>query len=197
MHHDNEHLMINLLKILTAETIILLIIGFGLLGKNLKRILCFRSSTTTSSESFWLQLITGLLVLFSALGNFGANKPAPTPISWIGAVVFLIGGIVQLLARMHLYDDKTLQERLTSGFGAAQIGIYSKLRHPGQTSLLLLLLGACLALDSGWSLALYAILFIPSTLYRISQQEKRLRDQFGERYLAYQSDTKRIIPAIF
>ena len=54
-----------------------------------------------------------------------------------------------------------------------------------------------LVYTSGGLFALFALLFIPSTLYRISQQERILREQFGERWLTYTSDSKRIIPFIY
>jgi len=40
-------------------------------------------------------------------------------------------------------------------------------------------------------------LFLPSVLYRISQEDQALMDQFGDRYMSYKEDTKRIIPGVF
>ncbi|RJQ19948.1 isoprenylcysteine carboxylmethyltransferase family protein [Candidatus Woesearchaeota archaeon] len=189
--------MVNMLKVLVAVAVLLIIIGLGLLGKNLKRAWLFRSAKTNSSESLVLEAVSAGIVTFFAVTHYTRNDPAVNPLMWIGLFVFFAGGIVQLIARKHLYDDYSFEKRLHSGFEAAQTGIYSKLRHPSQTALLLFLLGLCLVTDSLWGLGVFVVLFIPSVLYRISQEEQKLLDQFGERYEAYRSDSKRIIPGIY
>ena len=189
--------MVNMLKILVAVIILLIIVGFGMLGRNIKRMLIFRTAKTKSSESIWIEAITGLVVIFVAIANYGNNKPDADVAMLIGVIIFLLGGILQLVARKQLYEDRTYEDRLSSGFEAAQTGIYSKLRYPSKSALLLIMIGLCLALGSYWALGLLAVLFLPSMLYRISQEERALLDKFGDRWMSYQSDSKRIIPGIF
>jgi len=189
--------MVNMLKIMVAATFLLAIISFGILGKKTLKLYIFRSAKTTGSESFWLELLSAGLVIFFALSHYIRNDPAVNPLMWFGTVLFLLGGIVQIIARKHLYDDHAFEERLHSGFEAAQTGIYAKIRHPGQSAILLLLLGICFATDSIWALGVYVVLLIPSVLFRISAEEQKLTDQFGERYEAYREDSKRIIPGIY
>ncbi len=189
--------MVNMLKILAAVIILLAIIGIGILGKKLFRALIFKTAKTPSNESKVLEVITGLVVIGIAIANYARKEPDATITMWIGAAVFFLGGLLQLIARKQLYEDKTFEERLSTGFEAAQTGLYSKLRHPSKTALLIIIIGICLALGSIWGLALLAVLFFPSVLYRISQEERALLDKFGERWIEYQSDSKRIIPGIF
>ena len=59
-----------------------------------------------------------------------------------------------------------------------------------------MLLGICLSMGSYWSLGLLFVLFLPSVLYRISQEEELLLDEFNDRWLAYKEDTKKLIPYI-
>jgi protein-S-isoprenylcysteine O-methyltransferase Ste14 len=189
--------MVNMLKILAAATILLIIIGFGMLGKRLLRALIFKTAKTPSNESTILQIATGLLVVGIAIANYARKEPDANIIMWVGVLVFFLGGILQLAARKQLHDDKTFEERLVSGFAAAQTGLYSKIRHPSKTALLIILAGLSLALNSWWGLGLLIALFLPSMLYRISQEERALLDKFGERWMDYKSDSKRIIPGIF
>jgi protein-S-isoprenylcysteine O-methyltransferase Ste14 len=186
--------MVNMLKVLVAVIILLIIIGIAMLGKKILRTLIFKTAKTPSAESTWLEAIAGIIVVGIALANYINKRPDENITMWIGTIIFFLGGLLQLLARKQLHEDKTFEERLSSGFEAAQTGLYSKLRHPSKSALLLLMLGLCLALQSWWALGLYIILFFPSVLYRISQEEKALLDKFGERWMSYKDDTKRIIP---
>lgn len=194
--HPLDINMVNMIKILIALSVLLIIIGIAMLGAKITRFLIFRSAKTKSSESAWIEIIAGLITIGIALFYYINNKPEATIAMWAGAIIFFLGGLLQIIARRQLYDDKTFQERLSAGFEAAQTGLYSKLRYPSKTALLLMMLGICLATQSWWALGLYAILFIPSALFRISQEEKELLDQFGDRWLSYKEDTKRIIPYI-
>lgn len=189
--------MVNMLKVLVAVILLLAIISFGVLGKRLWRMLTFNTARTHSSESAWVEIATGIITAAIAILPYTNKKPEATIAMWAGVIVFFIGGIVQLTARKQLQENKTFQERLSEGFDAAQTGIYTKIRHPGKSALLLLMLGISLSLGSGWGIVLTIALFLPSVLYRISQEEKMLLDEFGERWLTYKQDTKRIMPKVF
>jgi len=189
--------MVNMLKVMAAAIILLTILGIGMLGKKLARILIFRTAKTQNNESLWLEIITGILVVGIALANYTRNEPEATITMGIGALIFFLGGLLQLTARKQLHEDKTFEERLSAGFSAAQTGLYAKIRYPGKSALLLLMLGLCLALGSWWALGLLMILFFPSLLFRISQEERALLDKFGDRWLDYRQETKKLIPGIF
>lgn len=188
--------MVNMLKIMAAVIVLLIIIDIALLGKKLFRALIFKTAKPYSGESVWIERITMLITIGISLAYYIKNKPDADAFMWIGTALFFLGGLLQLIARRQLHEDKTFQERLNAGFEAAQTGIYSKIRHPGKTALLLIILGFCMAMGSIWGLAFTIILFIPSLLYRMSQEEKTLMDEFGDRWIAYKEDTKRIIPKI-
>ena len=189
--------MVNMLKILAAATILLAIIGIAMLGKNILRALIFKTAKTSNNESTVLEWVTGVLVFGLSFAFYANKQPAADITMWAGIIVYFAGWILQFVARRQLYDDKTFEARLKSGFDAAQMGLYAKLRHPSKAALLLIMIGLCFSLGSIWALAVLVFLFLPSVLYRISQEDQALADQFGERYLSYKEDTKRIIPGIF
>lgn len=185
-----------MLKVLVAVIVLLIIIGIAMLGKKIVRSLIFRSAKTKNSESIWLEVVTGLVTVVVAFAYYWRNEPDATIVMWLGVLVFFLGGLLQLICRKQLNDDRTFEDRLSSGFEAAQTGLYTKIRYPSKSSLLLLLIGLCLTLGSWWGLGIILILFFPSVLYRISQEERALLDRFGDRWLAYKSDTKKLIPEI-
>jgi len=189
--------MVNMIKVLVAVIILLAIIDFGMLGKKALRALIFKTAKTPSNESIVLEWITGLLVIGLSIAYYINQQPITDPTMWAGVVVFFLGAILQFIARRQLYEDKTFEERLMSGFNAAQMGLYSKIRHPSKAALLIMMIGLCFALGSIWALAVLVFLFLPSVIYRISQEERSLQDQFGERWITYREDTKRIIPKVF
>jgi protein-S-isoprenylcysteine O-methyltransferase Ste14 len=76
-------------------------------------------------------------------------------------------------------------------------GLYRYLRHPSYTGLLITLLGAGLAMQNSWSLALLTIPFLIAITYRIKLEESLLLDEFGPAYEAYMKTTKRLIPLVF
>lgn len=189
--------MVNMIKILVFVTIITFIIGIAMLGKKILSALMFRTAKTSSNESTVLEWVTGILVVGLSFAYYLNQKPVSDPTMWAGIIVYLAGWILQFIARRQLYDDKTFEVRLKSGFEAAQMGLYAKLRHPSKAALLLIMIGLCFSLGSIWALAVLVFLFLPSVLYRISQEDQALMDQFGDRYLSYKEDTKRIIPGVF
>jgi protein-S-isoprenylcysteine O-methyltransferase Ste14 len=189
--------MVNMIKVLVAATILLAIISIALLGKKSLRALSFSSAKTPSSESLAMEWITGLLVAGLSLAYYLNQQPVTDITMWAGIVVYFAGWILQFFARRQLYEDKTFEDRLKDSFHAAQTGMYAKIRHPNKAALLLILTGLCFALGSIWALAVLVFLFVPSLLYRISQEERALLDQFGDRWMAYKEDTKRIIPGVF
>lgn len=76
-------------------------------------------------------------------------------------------------------------------------GLYSIVRHPSYTGLLLILVAVGLH-KRNW--AAFAIIMIPTAvamLYRIHIEEAALRGAFGTEYVNYSSATKRLVPGIY
>jgi protein-S-isoprenylcysteine O-methyltransferase Ste14 len=188
--------MVNLLKVLTAVIILQLIISYFMLHKKMKWLLIFRTTKTPSNESKTLEIIAALLVIGIAIGGYIFVRPNATALMWIGVLVFFLGGLLQIIARKQLHEDKTYGERLSTGFAAAQTGMYAKLRYPSKAALMLMIIGLCLLTGSWWALLIFIILYFPSVLYRISQEEKELLDKFGDRWLEYRKETDRFIPKV-
>jgi len=76
-------------------------------------------------------------------------------------------------------------------------GLYSVVRHPSYSGMLLIFLAIAIA-DRNW-LSAAAVLIFPSgaLLYRIHVEEAALYDAFGAQYAEYCKTTKRLIPGIY
>jgi protein-S-isoprenylcysteine O-methyltransferase Ste14 len=75
-------------------------------------------------------------------------------------------------------------------------GPYRFIRHPSYTGTLMTLAGIGLAVQSWGALLTLLIVFGMVYRYRIGVEEKALIEHFGDEYLAYMHDTKKLIPFI-
>jgi len=76
-------------------------------------------------------------------------------------------------------------------------GIYSVVRHPSYSGLLIIFVAVALA-ERNWLSAAIVIIFpTAALLYRIHVEEAALRHAFGAQYADYSRTTKRLIPGIY
>lgn len=76
-------------------------------------------------------------------------------------------------------------------------GLYHFVRHPSYLGLLLVFLGVGLH-SHNW--IAFAVALVPTTvalLYRIHVEEAALNMAFGEEYVAYSRNTKRLVPGLY
>lgn len=76
-------------------------------------------------------------------------------------------------------------------------GLYRWMRHPSYTGLILIFIAAGLH-TRNW--LAFLIITVPTTvalLYRIHVEEIALREHFGEDYITYSQETRRLIPGIY
>ncbi len=75
-------------------------------------------------------------------------------------------------------------------------GIFAYTRNPMYLGLLIYLAGIAVLLRSYAGLALF-LLHLPWFQLRVSQDEQRLKEQFGDTYLAYTRRVKRWVPYVY
>ena len=111
----------------------------------------------------------------------------PTIIS--GILLFLIGAIIYF--KWEFFWDKTYHGQLVT------TGIFTHIRHPHYTSLLVIGFGLALFFYSVAALFL-ATIAIPIIIWSIFDEEQHLIKQFGDEYKQFMKQTPwRIIPKIF
>lgn len=185
--------MVNMLKVLIAVLILVMIIAIAILGKKTRTLLRFQTTQTERNESTWILWMITLLTISVAIFDYIQNATTPGILHISGLFVFLAGGIIQIYAKKHL-SEHTHGEALKKNFRKATKGIYTTLRHPSKTGLLLLVVGIAMSVGSIWGILLSLLLFLPALLFRISQEERTLLDVHSERYYDYQEHTNKLIP---
>lgn len=76
-------------------------------------------------------------------------------------------------------------------------GIYRGIRHPMYTSLLLYGIGQALVVPNWFAGPFYLAAMGTLVALRLGVEERMMLDAFGDRYAAYMSHTKRLIPGIW
>ena len=71
------------------------------------------------------------------------------------------------------------------------------IRHPGSLGTLLIVIGAGLAVTNWAVLLIGTTLGIASRIYRISAEERLLRDKLSSEYKTYSDRTWRLIPFLY
>ena len=106
-----------------------------------------------------------------------------------GLVIFLIGTYIYF--KWEIFWYKTFKGQLVT------TGIFSYIRHPHYTSLIIVGFGLALFFYSIFALAI-AIIAIPIIIWSIIDEEKHLIKQYGKEYLDFMKKTPwRLIPKIF
>jgi protein-S-isoprenylcysteine O-methyltransferase Ste14 len=147
-----------------------------------------------------------LVALFHALSGAGAmvvglltkaGLPGSTTI-WkaLGYSLFALGMLLFTYAAISL-------KRAFSGNVApitdelVTAGPYRLVRHPLYLSMIIAVVGLCLALQSIWGLVIAFGLFFPLSILRGSLEESSLRAKFGYQWQAYAERTRFLIPGIW
>lgn len=134
-----------------------------------------------------------LLVFWMCLLEFARVQRAGTWLQVIGAVlvvagVALRGSAVRRLRRHFRTEIESVDGELVRS------GVYRYVRHPSETGLLAVALGATILLRSVSGAALWCVMLVPLTLARLSLEERALHDRFGEAYRRYAEDVGTLLP---
>ena len=114
----------------------------------------------------------------------------------VGLSLFSIGVFIRIVAR------RTLSKYFSSGLKTWQKhelikhGVYKHIRHPAYLGSLLLSPGIPLIFSSFYGFFLMLGL-IPCFLYRIKIEESMLLEKFGNEYLEYMKNSKKLIPYVY
>ncbi|RMD57823.1 isoprenylcysteine carboxylmethyltransferase family protein [Candidatus Woesearchaeota archaeon] len=184
--------MVNLVKILIAESILLLLIALAILGKNIKRLFILSNAKTARKESLYIYISSTAFVSFLAIASYLINKPEASPSMWTGAAIFLLAGLWQCTRRLR--TKSSLEEALKNKTANKT---YKRIRHPDKLAISLMLLGLCLATGSAYSLLIYVAIYIPSLIFLIHEEESALLDRYEDYWQNYASKTRRLIPNIY
>jgi len=190
---------------LTGWFLILIAFAYGLGGpyllwSNLKRNVAIHQEN--QDRSFWL-ILPGFLVVFYA---------SPLEYLYIPEILYLvrmlwmqIAGLVLIAASLVLFTWARIALKgmysgrihVQAGHRLIQNGPYSLIRHPAYASFIIMCLGIAIGFFSLIGLVAIPLLLIPGFIYRMNVEEEMLRAEFGEQYIRYVHNTKRLVPFIW
>jgi len=98
-------------------------------------------------------------------------------------------------ARVRLGGNWSGTVTLKKNHELVQGGPYALVRHPIYTGLLLALIGSAIAIDRWRALAALPLLFA-GILYKITVEERFMREQFGDAYARYRARVKALVPFV-
>ncbi len=158
-------------------------------------------SRKTTADRFsllvlWITVPTciGLSVIITELA---ATKVPLNEIFYIGLALSIIGSVIRWSAIAQLKQAFTVDVSIVSDHQLTTTGVYTLLRHPSYTGLLLNYVGAWIALQNIYLLLCCSIAVFIAVSYRISVEEKVLLSEFGAEYEHFIKSTKKLIPFIY
>jgi protein-S-isoprenylcysteine O-methyltransferase Ste14 len=153
------------------------------------------SSTTRNDRGSLIFL--WLVITIGFTSGFFLSKPVNHFWGGFGFVFIISGLIIRWIAILQLGKSFTVDIAITRSANLKTDGIYERMRHPSYTGLLLVVIGFSAIMSSLFSFLVLVIPVVTAIIYRINIEEKVLLDEFGEQYLEYKTNTKKLIPGIY
>ena len=114
-----------------------------------------------------------------------------------GIIVFIAGAAVRFFARRTLGQFFTYEVAVHKQHQLVTSGMYTYVRHPLYTGILLLWFGAAITLQSSTGFLLVMVMLVPALWSRMNIEEAFLIKTFGKKYQTYMRTTKRLIPFVY
>ncbi len=150
------------------------------------------------SRSFLIVSFTSVAVAFAdRSSNFSLLSTLPDIALFIGFLLLATGVWLRHLSIKTLGRFFVTKVQIRHDHNLVTEGIYSLLRHPSYTGLILGFLGIILILQSTTALLLFIALGIPAYSYRIWIEEQSLIKVFGEEYRNYRTQTYALLPFVY
>jgi len=118
-------------------------------------------------------------------------------IVYIGLALIIIGIVLRIMIIRTLGKFFTVDVTIKQDHKLKKDGFYTYIRHPSYTASLITVIGFGISLNNYASLVLVTVLISIAFLIRIKVEEKLLMVHFGDEYVDYKKNTKRLIPFIY
>jgi protein-S-isoprenylcysteine O-methyltransferase Ste14 len=167
----------------------------GAAAKSLDATPTDRGTTRVIGLAFLSSLLLVLSApFFSRLGWGNVNCPT---VAWAGIAMMIVGIGLRFWANYTLGAVYTRTLKTAPGQAVVSSGPYRVLRHPGYAGVLLMWLGAGLALQN-W-IVLVAVALVTGRAYRrrMNAEEQMLLGSLGEAYREYRGRTWRVVPFVY
>ncbi len=142
-------------------------------------------------------ILMWLVITIGFIGGFRLSEPVNQFWLGFGSGFLIVGVIIRWLAILQLGKSFTVDVAITETAYLKTDGLFKRIRHPSYLGLLMIITGFSAAMSSFFSFLVLVIPVFLAIIYRISVEEELLISEFGDRYIEYKANTKKIIPGIF
>ena len=145
-----------------------------------------------------LGLIFVVLLLAPVLNHLQVAPVRPAGlIGGLGLVIMMAGTGLRYWAAETLgeYYMRTLQ--IKTQHTVVEVGPYHVIRHPGYLGVILMFIGAGLAVVNWIAIVVIPVILLLAYHYRIRVEEKMLQSALGEPYTDYMGRSWRLIPYVY
>lgn len=152
------------------------------------------------NSKYWMVLFICMGMLLVILLNDSAKIAWMKPFNWfrwLGLGLLVAGILIRWIAVIQLGNYFHSNVGTIDNHALVTSGIYSKVRHPSYSGLLLNFVGVALVFSYPLSSLVAVILPIIGLLIRIHVEEKILLKRFQSEYNEYKKRTKKLIPWIY
>jgi protein-S-isoprenylcysteine O-methyltransferase Ste14 len=140
----------------------------------------------------------GAAIVVAAVTASRATTPRiAAPYRTAGLIATWLGLAIRVWAIAALGRAFRTTVEVGPGQAVVSAGPYRWVRHPSYSGLLLIAAGSGLAAGNWLAVGVCAVVPLPALLWRIHVEEAELTEVLGDRYRAYQSQTKRLIPGLW
>jgi protein-S-isoprenylcysteine O-methyltransferase Ste14 len=126
------------------------------------------------------------------LAVFGEN----TGLRIWGVALLAMGGTIMFWSVMNLGRQYSPEVTIQTEHHLVTTGWYQHLRHPRYLGLIIMVLGLSLAFRS-WVGLVAVVVTAGALVWRISDEEKMLQQEFGEQWETYCQHTWRLLPRLW
>lgn len=153
-----------------------------------------KSIVETGTMTFFFILY--YFVLVSKVGTIGlGSELAKQLLKILGTSMIVLGCVVNIKGRFNLGKNWANQIKIYKEHTLVQTGMYSIVRHPLYSSIILMFYGGCLVYRNIAVFAAVSLIFVPFMYYRAKQEEVLLLQSFPK-YEEYKKKTGMLFPKI-
>lgn len=135
-----------------------------------------------------------IAIAISATIKFYQGEKTPLSVFIAGLIIIVIAQIFRFYAASYLWGRQAVSKPEADFLCTS--GPYAHLRHPFYLGNLFIGIGLCLTINEWYAYILFLISYIFVYSVIMPYEEKFLENKFGERYLKYESQTKRFMPKL-
>jgi protein-S-isoprenylcysteine O-methyltransferase Ste14 len=142
-------------------------------------------------------IILWFIISLGFFAGFFLSKSISNLRLCLGLPLIIGGMVIRWIAIIQLGNSFTVDVAINNESRLKTDGIFKRIRHPSYSGLLLVIVGFASTMGSIYSFIVFVIPVFIALTYRIGVEESLLRKAFGDSYIEYSRNTKKLIPWLY